>query len=219
MQNADPSHWKIVVTHHPPYSSSSQHGSEPAVRWPFKDWGTDLVLCGHDHTYERLSSDGLTYIVNGLGGESIYPFGSPVPESQFRYNDDYGAMLFEIYTDSVNFKFITRTGLSIDKFSLKRTASDLVNDNLIIKDFKLYQNYPNPFNPSTKIRYQLPQESKVVIKIYNILGAEVFELLNEKKEAGIYEVEFSANNLSSGSYFYRIIADNFVQSKKMILLK
>jgi tartrate-resistant acid phosphatase type 5 len=120
MQNADPSHWKIVVTHHPPYSSSSEHGSEPAVRWPFKDWGADLVLCGHDHTYERLSSDGLTYIVNGLGGESIYPFGSPVPESQFRYNDDYGAMLCQVYADSINFNFISRTGLLIDNYNLIR---------------------------------------------------------------------------------------------------
>jgi photosystem II stability/assembly factor-like uncharacterized protein len=88
-----------------------------------------------------------------------------------------------------------------------------------ISNFELYQNYPNPFNPSTKIRYQLPNESKVVIKIYNILGSEVLELLNEQKEAGIYEVEFNSDNLSTGTYIYKIYADNFVQTKKMILLK
>ena len=82
-----------------------------------------------------------------------------------------------------------------------------------------YQNYPNPFNPTTTIRYQLPKESKVVIKIYNILGAEVMELLNEQKEPGIYEVEFNADSLSSGTYIYRIIADNFVETKKMVLMK
>jgi len=65
LENADPSHWKIIVTHHPPFSSSSQHGSEPAVQWPYKTWGADLVLTGHDHTYERLSSNQLTYIENG----------------------------------------------------------------------------------------------------------------------------------------------------------
>jgi hypothetical protein len=86
-------------------------------------------------------------------------------------------------------------------------------------EFGLNQNYPNPFNPSTKIRYQIPNESKVVIKIYNILGSEVMELLNEKKDSGIYEVEFNAENLSSGTYIYRIVADNFVQTRKMILLK
>ena len=224
MQNADPSHWKIVVTHHAPYSSSSEHGSESTVRWPFKDWGADLVLCGHDHTYERLSSNQLTYIVNGLGGESIYPFGSPVPESQFRYNDDYGAMLFEVYTDSINFKFITRTGLSIDNFSLKRTASDLVNDNIIIKDFKLYQNYPNPFNPSTKISWYSPVSNWQTLRIYDILGNEVITLADEYRNAGSYEIDFNVGRdsspaLVSGIYFYRLQAGDYSATKKMIYLK
>jgi hypothetical protein len=97
--------------------------------------------------------------------------------------------------------------------------SNVVEVKLVPTEYALYQNYPNPFNPTTKIRYQLPQESKVVIKIYNVLGSEVMELLNEQKEAGIYEAEFNSDNLSSGTYIYRIIADNFVQTKKMILLK
>ncbi|MCJ7552451.1 MAG: T9SS type A sorting domain-containing protein [Ignavibacteriaceae bacterium] len=83
----------------------------------------------------------------------------------------------------------------------------------------MYQNYPNPFNPSTKIRYQLPKESKVIIKLYDILGAEVITLLNEKKEPGLYEVVFNAHHLPSGTYIYRIVADGFVETKKMILLK
>ncbi len=85
--------------------------------------------------------------------------------------------------------------------------------------FALYQNYPNPFNPTTKIRYQLPKESKVVIKIYDILGAEVITLLNEKKESGVYEVELNARSLSSGTYIYRIVAGDFVETKKMVLMK
>jgi hypothetical protein len=97
--------------------------------------------------------------------------------------------------------------------------SKVIEVELVPIEFALYQNYPNPFNPSTKIRYQLPVESKVVIKIYNILGSEVMELLNEQKESGIYEVEFNADNLSSGTYVYKISADNFVQTKKMVLLK
>ncbi len=97
--------------------------------------------------------------------------------------------------------------------------SDAVEVELVPNEYILSQNYPNPFNPTTKIRYQLPNESKVVIKVYNILGSEVMELLNEQKEAGVYEVEFKADNLSSGTYIYKINADNFVQTKKMILLK
>ena len=97
--------------------------------------------------------------------------------------------------------------------------SDVVEVELVPTEYALYQNYPNPFNPTTTIRYQLPKESKVVIKIYNILGSEVMELLNEQKEAGIYEVEFNANNLSSGTYIYKISADNFVQTKEDVTCK
>ena len=86
-------------------------------------------------------------------------------------------------------------------------------------EFALYQNYPNPFNPNTKIRYQLPKESKVIIKLYDILGSEVITLLNEKKEPGVYEVDFNAQHLPSGTYIYRIFADGFVATKKMIFLK
>jgi hypothetical protein len=97
--------------------------------------------------------------------------------------------------------------------------SDVVEVELVPNEYSLSQNYPNPFNPSTKIRYQLPNESKVVIKVFNILGSEVMELLNEQKQAGIYEAEFNASSLASGTYFYKISAGNFVQTKKMILLK
>jgi hypothetical protein len=97
--------------------------------------------------------------------------------------------------------------------------SDAVEVEVVPNKFELSQNYPNPFNPTTKIRYQLPYDSKVVIKVYNILGSEVMELVNDKKEAGVYEVEFKADNLSSGTYIYKISADNFVQTKKMTLLK
>jgi len=112
------------------------------------------------------------------------------------------------------------------QYRLKQIDSDgryeysaVVEVENIPTEYALYQNYPNPFNPTTKIRYQLPKESKVVIKIYNILGSEVLELVNENKEPGIYEVEFNASNLSSGTYIYKISSENFVQTKKMILLK
>ncbi len=97
--------------------------------------------------------------------------------------------------------------------------SDIVEINLEPDGFILSQNYPNPFNPNTVIKYQLPKESKVVINIYNMLGAEVMELMNDRKEAGIYEVEFKADNLTTGTYIYQIITENFVETKKMILLK
>ncbi|MEO8231912.1 MAG: T9SS type A sorting domain-containing protein [Ignavibacteriota bacterium] len=85
--------------------------------------------------------------------------------------------------------------------------------------YELEQNYPNPFNPITKIRYQLPEKSRVFIKIFNSLGAEVKILLDEIKEPGNYEVDFDGTNLSSGVYFYRMQSENFISTKKMIILK
>ena len=87
------------------------------------------------------------------------------------------------------------------------------------KSFNLYQNYPNPFNPSTIIKFSLPYQTNVTIKIYDITGREITTLLNEKKDAGIYTINFSGNNLSSGVYLYSIICDNYTQIKKMLLLK
>ncbi len=101
----------------------------------------------------------------------------------------------------------------------KYKYSKVIEVEVVPKDFALHQNYPNPFNPSTKIRYQLPKQSKIVIKLYNILGSEVKEILNDIKEPGIYEIEVNANNLPSGVYFYRLQAGSFVDAKKMILMK
>ncbi len=94
-----------------------------------------------------------------------------------------------------------------------------VEVDLVPVKYSLSQNFPNPFNPSTKIKYTLPEKTMVVIKVYDVLGKEVAELIKGVKEAGDYEIEFKANNLQSGIYFYRVEAGNFVQTKKMILLK
>lgn len=85
--------------------------------------------------------------------------------------------------------------------------------------FTLAQNYPNPFNPSTKISYQLPVAGNVTLKIYNLMGEEVAILINEEKAIGNYEVQFEASELTSGVYFYRLQAGDFIQTRKMILLK
>ena len=89
--------------------------------------------------------------------------------------------------------------------------------------YSLEQNYPNPFNPSTKIKYTVTKESFINLKIYNAVGQNVAELVNETKPAGIYEVEFSKGlihqTLSSGIYFYQLQAGSFNDTKKMILIK
>jgi hypothetical protein len=87
------------------------------------------------------------------------------------------------------------------------------------KVFSLAQNYPNPFNPTTSIKYSVPKTSLVKLVIYDLLGREVSTLVNSAKQPGNYEVEFDASNLASGAYFYRIEAGDFVDVKKMVLIK
>lgn len=87
------------------------------------------------------------------------------------------------------------------------------------KQYALEQNYPNPFNPTTTIAYQLPAASNVSLKVFDMLGKEVATLVNGRQEAGAYTVNFNANQLSSGIYFYRLQAGNFLQTRKMMLLK
>ena len=86
-------------------------------------------------------------------------------------------------------------------------------------EFQLYQNYPNPFNPITKIKYSIPTSSLVILKIYDILGREIEILINEEKPSGDYEVEFDGGEITSGIYFYRIQAGDYVETKKMVLMK
>ncbi|WP_337873397.1 T9SS type A sorting domain-containing protein [Ignavibacterium sp.] len=93
------------------------------------------------------------------------------------------------------------------------------NDEIIPDKFELRQNYPNPFNPSTSISFSIPNEELVSLKVYNSLGEEVAELINETKQAGNYEMNFNSVGLASGIYFYRIQAGSFIQTKKMTLLK
>jgi hypothetical protein len=85
----------------------------------------------------------------------------------------------------------------------------------------LGQNYPNPFNPNTNIQYSIGNRQFVSLKVYNLLGNEVATLINKEQQAGTYNVPFTMSNLnlSSGTYFYRLQAGNFVETKKMILLK
>ncbi len=109
--------WKLVIAHHPPYSSGI-HGSVDYLNWPFAEWGASAVISGHDHTYERLEVDGIPYFVNGLGGGPRYEFVEILPESVVRFRQDYGAMLIEAEPARMVFRFITVDGTEVDRFTL-----------------------------------------------------------------------------------------------------
>lgn len=90
---------------------------------------------------------------------------------------------------------------------------------VIPQEWNLAQNYPNPFNPATSIEFTVPVESNVSIKIYNTIGSEIAQLVNERKSAGVYKINFDASALPSGLYFYKISAEGFEQTRKMLLMK
>ncbi|MEW6653257.1 MAG: alpha/beta hydrolase-fold protein [Bacteroidota bacterium] len=116
---------------------------------------------------------------------------------------------------------LDNNGLSAIKYIFKAVPTSIESDERLPINFNLYQNYPNPFNPITVIRYNLQAASHVTLKVYNVLGREAATLVDEYKNAGIYNSQFSILHyeLSSGIYFYRLQARNFVQTKKMTLLK
>jgi hypothetical protein len=118
---------------------------------------------------------------------------------------------------------IASDGIYIDNIKIQNYQDAITgignNNGDIPKVFSLSQNYPNPFNPSTSIKYAIPKNSFVILTVYDVLGRAVKTLVNEQKTPGIYEVTFDAGDLSSGAYFYKISADGFSDTKRMMLVK
>jgi hypothetical protein len=104
-------------------------------------------------------------------------------------------------------------------FVINGIITGVDNESSLNYDYKLMQNYPNPFNPSTIISFTLPQATFVTLKVYDMLGSEVATLVNSEIQSGYYQINFNANGLSSGVYFYTIKAGNFTDTKKLILAK
>jgi len=103
-------------------------------------------------------------------------------------------------------------------FDVNVGITDIKNDPIPTR-FRLYQNYPNPFNPTTSISYQIPKYGRVSLKIFDLLGTEIIELVNKNQSIGNYTVEFNASKISSGIYFYRLQSGSLISFKKMILIK
>jgi len=152
--------------------------------------------------------------------------------------DSVGVFLFSDNGDSIGSRNDGLSNLTIHTFTMdnngyvytgtddgvwRRPLSEITSVEEIPiplpSSYILSQNYPNPFNPSTTFRYSIPSESKVIIKVYDILGKEIETLINEEKPAGEYEVEFNGANLSSGIYFYQLRAGSFIETKKMVLIR
>ena len=117
--------------------------------------------------------------------------------------------------------YAIRVGGSQSYCSINKVQGNNVLDDSkrIAKEYSLYQNYPNPFNSSTKIRFDIPKCSHVTLKIYNILGIEVANIVDEDFSPGTQNIIFNATHLPSGLYFYQLNAGSFVRQNKMIITK
>lgn len=186
-----------------------------------KDWGTFWQRMSSDSlaVVSILLNDSNTVIINtnhGLffstdEGNSWHNINAGLPDGNISYllitPNGYGFAISE--------NNVYRTSLQISQITLVK------NDKLNVPfSMELNQNYPNPFNPSTTIIYSIPQESRVLLKVYTMIGQEVLRLVDGLQSAGVHKITFEALHLSSGIYFYQLIAnDNIVQTRKMVLLK
>ena len=170
------------------------------------DNNTGEIIGEHDNvTYNSeniYQYNNISYLVNtqGIGNRSVRL--KLVIDNNFASNYS----LSKIYADET----------VLGKTSLKEINFNGIE---VIESYDLSQNYPNPFNPSTTIKYQLPDAGNVTLKIYDILGSKVATLVDDFKNEGRYEVNFNASNLASGVYLYRLKVNDFVDVKKMLMLK
>ncbi len=189
----------------------------------------------HDEVYSMaLQSDG-KFVLAGASGDSSNRWDMAFARVnadgtlEKRFNLDLGSNIDVAYTVLIQPDGkILAGGFTVPAifadFALIRLNPDLPvsvdkqTDNTPT-NYSLYQNYPNPFNPSTTISFTLPKSSYVTLKVYDVLGREVAELVNDNLQAGSHSINFDASRLSSGTYFYRLQAGDVVQIKKMMLIK
>lgn len=167
-------------------------------------------------------------IINDLSGYKLY-FGTDTAKWEFDNSIDVGNVnaysLFNYDNNKTYYFSVTCYDIEgneswFSELAKYDTPVGIEEKNTSINEtFKLYQNYPNPFNPATRIKYSIPQRGFVILKVYNILGKEITTLVNSEKVAGTYEVEFVGDNLASGVYFYIMQIGDFIDSKKIILVK
>jgi photosystem II stability/assembly factor-like uncharacterized protein len=209
----------------------------------------NLVLCGwQPYKFARTTNGGNSWEIFNIASNGRFIFLSFIPgnpsnvwttfANDIFFTSDTGRTWTVDYT-SPNYKFRgiefsdSNNGWLIAQenyyiYKVFRTTNGghggivSVNDNrsnTFISNFILEQNYPNPFNPNTTINYQIPEISFVTLKVYDLLGNEIATLVNEEKPIGTYEAEFDATDLPSGIYFYSMQVGNFIETKKMVLMK
>jgi len=170
--------------------------------------------------------EGITLLARSLDNGKLYSYNFGKETGEYKItNIPFGT--YEVIGQRIGIDNAISEIITIDPFNNQITGviinfniTSVENEELFIPDeIILYTNYPNPFNPSTTIKFSMPQSSYATLKIYNVIGEEVAVLLDRVLTAGTYDFEWNATSLSSGIYFYKLQAGDFVETKKMILLK
>lgn len=192
--------WKVVYFHHAPYSSGG-HGPTPALQWPFRAWGADLVISGHNHLYERLEVDGLTYVVNGLGGINIYSFNEPAePGSRVRFNGAFGALIVDADPSALEARFITVDGATVDRFALPVAATP--SDAPTAAPRFLGVPVPNPAGASAHVELRPRVAGHVQVRIVDMLGRQRLRAYDATVVGRApVTITFSTAALPSGLYY------------------
>ena len=173
--------------------SSSVYGNNIQLSW---------------ETASEINNQGFEIYRNGNKIDFVDGKGTTTEKQDYSFVDN--DLISGIYNYRLN---------QLDFDGTHRVVGELTAYLTLPEQFSLEQNYPNPFNPSTTINFSIPASDFVTLKVFNVLGSEVATLVNEQKEPGSYQVSFNANNYSAGIYFYNLSAGNFIETRKMILLK
>ena len=141
--------------------------------------------------------------VLGVGGEEF-------SDGEYRIVGTLGQPFMSSESNAVGFWYQASRQLNVE------VEQNSLN---VPEEFQLQQNYPNPFNPTTTIEFALPKQSNVTLKLFDILGREIATLVDAELESGVHKINFDGQDLATGIYFYRIHADGFLKTKKLMLLK
>ena len=186
------------------WTKSSSHPSI-RYRWKLRKYGTSTEV---SYNSNNNGSDSLITLRNGLLDSIAMGFGG---------NSDTVSCIWRVYSYNGADSLLSQNQNLV--YIVRNTVGIKIISSSVPGEFKLFQNYPNPFNPSTNIRYALPENSFVSLKVYNVLGKEIATLVNEKLAPGTYEADWDGSEYPSGVYFYKMVADDFINVKKMVLLK
>ena len=211
-----------------PYTYNSQWNSSFTI--------TSTTYYNSSPLFNTIANHSESVVVDAWGNMTM-PGGAVVQALRVRRDDRYTSPTFPFYKRVISYSFVAKSGSIVEVTAIDTISPnsgiigtdgvtwrssgtvDVENEEQIPTQYSLNQNYPNPFNPSTTVKFSIPNEEYVSLKIFNSLGEEVADLVNETKPTGNYSVSFDASQLSSGVYLYKINAGGFTEIKKMMLIK